>query len=141
MNPATLPRSHNRSLGPLRTVSPTPLLGKVNAVLWEGILVIKVSLFLALVFALDSLIWLSSGTWDGIESLISSPRPGRSVPFAHRATLGGQITVNLLIVIAVITAAVGALAYEWYHAQAAKTHRPSLVAHPASCVAKPDATH
>lgn len=124
MNSATLPKSHNPSLFPLRTVSPTALLGKVNAVLWEGVLVIEVSLFWALVLVLAGFLWLGSGIWEAIEALIGSARPGPTGLPAPQTGAGGQITVNLIIVLAVITAAVGALAYEWYHAQAAKIHHP-----------------
>ena len=48
--------------------------------------------------------------------------------------------MNLVIVIAVITAAVAALAYEWHHAHAAKTHHRSLVAHHIGYVSESDAT-
>lgn len=96
----------------------------MNAVLWEGVLVIEVSLFWALVLVLAGFLWVGGGIWEAIEALISSARPGRTAPLAHQTGSGGQITVNLIIVLAVITAAVGVLAYEWYHAQAAKTHHP-----------------
>jgi hypothetical protein len=140
MNPATLPKSDKPSLLPLPTVSPAPLLGKANAVLRESILVIEVSLFWALVLVLASFSWLGSGIWQGVEILLGFPKPGAPMPSANRTQTGGQITVNLVIVIAVITAAVGALAYEWYHAQATKTHQRSLVARHIGYVAKPDAT-
>jgi hypothetical protein len=74
MNSATLPKSHNPTLVPLRIVSPTPLLGKVNAGLREGILVIGVSLFWALVLILAGFFWLGSGIWGGIETLVDSAR-------------------------------------------------------------------
>jgi hypothetical protein len=114
------------------------MLGKLNAGLREGILVIRVSLFWALVLILAGFFWLGSGIWGGIETLIGLARPAAQTSPAHHTTAGGQITVNLIIVLAVITAAVGALTYEWYHAQAAKTHQRSLVAHHIGYVAKPD---
>jgi hypothetical protein len=140
MNPATLPKTHKPSLLPLRTMPPTPLLGKVNVVLQESILVIEVSLFWAAVVVLAGFFWLGSAIFLGIETLIASVRSGADVPPAHHTAAEGQITVNLIIVLAVITAAVAALAYEWQHAHAVKTHRRSLVAHDIRYVAKPDAT-
>jgi len=141
MNPATLPKSHTPSLLPLRTVSPAPLLGKANAVLRERILVLEVSLFWALVMVLAGFFWLGSAIFLGIETLIASVRSGAPAPSAHHATAGGQISVNLIIVLAVITAAVAALAYEWRQAHAAKTHHHSLVAHHIRYAAESDATH
>ena len=112
MNPATQPKSGNPSLLPLRTGSPTSLLGKIGAILQEGILVIEVSLFWALVFVLAGFFWLGSAIFLGIEALTASARSGAPAPSAHHTAVEGQITVNLVIVLAVITAAVGTLAYE-----------------------------
>lgn len=141
MNPATQPKSGNPSLLPLRTVSPTPLLGKVGAILQEGILVIEVSLFGALVFVLAGCFWLGSAIFWRIETLIASARSGAPAPSEHDTTVGGQITLNLVIVLAVITATVGTLAYEWHHAQAAKPQQRSLVAHHMKYLVKRDAPH
>jgi hypothetical protein len=141
MNPATQPKSGNPSLLPLRTESPTRLLGKAGAILKEGILVIEVSLYWALVFVLAGCFWLGNAISFGIETLIGSARSGASAPSAHHTTAGGQVTVNLVIVLAVITAAVGTLAYEWHHAQAAKPQQRSLVAHHMKYLVKRDAPH
>ena len=141
MNPAMLPKSHTPSLLPLRTVSSAPSLGKLNAVLRERIFVIEISLFWTLVLVLAGFFWLGSAIFGGIETLIVSVRSGAPAPSAHHATAGGQITVNLIIVLAVITAAVAALAYEWHHAHAAKTHHHSLVTHHTRYAAESDATH
>lgn len=141
MNPATQPKSGIPSLLPIRTVSPTLLLGKVRAILEEGILLIELSLFWALVFVLAGCSWLGSAISFGIETLIASARSGAPPPSAHHTTAGGQITANLVIVLAVITATVGALAYEWHHAQAAKPQRRSLVAHHTKYLVKRDAPH
>jgi hypothetical protein len=140
MNPATLPKSRKPSLLPLPTVLPAPLLGKANAVLRESILVIEVSLFWALVLVLAGFFWLGSGIFGEIETLIASVRSDAPAPSTHHTTAGGQITVNLIIVLAVITAAVAALAYEWHHAHAAKTHHRSFAAHHMRYVAESDAT-
>jgi len=87
MNSATLPRSHNPSLVPLRNVLPTPLLGRVNAGLREGILVIGVTLFWALVLVLAGFFWLGSGIWGGIETLIGSAiRAAHPQIFAEKMT-------------------------------------------------------
>ena len=141
MNPATLPKSHKPSLLPLPTVLPAPLLGKANAVLRESILVIEVSLFWALVLVLAGFFWLGSAIFGEIETLIASVRSDPPAPSAHHTAAGGQITVNLIIVLAVITGAVAALAYEWHHVHAAKTHHRSFVAHHMRYVAESDATH
>jgi len=129
MNSATLPKPYSSSLVPLRTVPPTFLPYKVSAIRRQAFLAIEVALFWALVLVLSGFCWLGSGIWEGIEILIGFSKPGASVTPAHRTEAGGQITVNLVIVLAVITAAVGALAYEWHHVQAAKTHQRPLVAH------------
>jgi hypothetical protein len=58
------------------------------------------------------------------------------------AALRGLISANLAIVLAVIMAGAGALAYEWWHAQAVKRAQTSLVAHHHKrYVANPAATH
>lgn len=45
------------------------------------------------------------------------------------ATVRGRISVNLVIVLAVITGGVAALAYEWCHAQAVKRQQSSIAEH------------
>ena len=49
----------------------------------------------------------------------------RNGPAAGR----GRISVNLAIVLAVITGGVLALAYEWCHAQAVKTQQMQVLEH------------
>jgi hypothetical protein len=58
------------------------------------------------------------------------------------ALIEAKISFPLVIVLAVITTGVGALAYGWCHAQAATAHQRSLVTHHhVRYVAIPDATH
>ncbi len=90
---------------------------------------IQAGLFWMLVLVLAGLFWLASGILGEIESLISPSEPVGCSRFVSRATLEGRISVNLAIVLAVIAASVGALAYEWRHAQTAKTQQSALFAH------------
>lgn len=54
----------------------------------------------------------------------------------------GLVSTNLLVVLAVILAGVGGLAYEWYHAQAMETQRISEIArHHKKCAVSPADTH
>ena len=82
MNPTTQPKSGNPSLLTLQSASPTPLLGKVGAILQEGILVIGVSLFWALILVLAGWFWLASELFLGIETVITQACIGVANQFA-----------------------------------------------------------
>ncbi len=112
---------------PLPPVPPR-VRGKINGALQESALVIGECFFWTLVLILAGFSWLGSGLLRSIESLLNPHRPFSSSGSGGNATAGALISINLVIVLAVITAGVGALAYEWYHAQAVKAQR-SLVVH------------
>ena len=128
MNATSWPKTVTQQLLPLPAVAPR-VRGKIKGALQESALVISECFFWTLVLILAGLLWLGSGLLRSIENLLNPPRPISSSGSGGKATAGALISINLVIVLAVITAGVGALAYEWHHAQAVKVQQRSLVLH------------
>ncbi len=115
----------NLSSRPLR---PASRFGKLTAALRETIVVLEASLFWTLVLLIASLLWLGSGLLKSLGHMFHPRSPTSSSCAACRDPVGAEVSVTLVLVLAVITAGVGALAYEWCHAQAVKRAQTSFVA-------------
>ena len=107
---------------------PASRFGKPAAALGETIVVLEASLFWTLVFLIAGLLWLGSGLLRSLGNMFHPRSPTSSSRAACRDPVGAEVSVTLVLVLAVITAGVGALAYEWCHAQAVKRAQTSLVA-------------
>ena len=111
-----------------RPLPPASRFGKLTAALRETIVVLEASLFWTLVLLIASLLWLGSGLLKSLGNMFHPRSPTSSSCAACRDPVGAEVSVTLVLVLAVITAGVGALAYEWCHAQAVKRAQTSLVA-------------
>jgi hypothetical protein len=111
-----------------RPLPPASRFGKLTAALRETIVVLEASLFWTLVLLIASLLWLGSGLLKSLSNMFHPRSPTNSSCAACRDPVGAEVSVTLVLVLAVITAGVGALAYEWCHAQAVKRAQSSLVA-------------
>jgi len=111
-----------------RLLLPASAFGKLTAALRETIVVLEASLFWTLVLLIASLLWLGSGLLKSLGDMFHSRSPTNSSRAACRDPVGAEVSVTLVLVLAVIMAGVGALAYEWCHARAVKRAQTSLVA-------------
>lgn len=124
-----------------RPLPPTSAFAKLTAALRETVLVLEASLFWTLVLLISSLLWLGSVLLGTITTLIQPREPAIPSRTAGRDSMGAEISLTLILVLAVILASVGALAYGWCRAQEVKAHRAHFSArHHATYLPQPTVT-